>query len=311
MEQLIVDYIRQTKFESVQSHSNLSVYPLLSSYRDALTYSNFDEALANNLISVTEVSEGGSVPLLRVENHSKIPVLIVDGEELVGAKQNRAVNTTVLIPAAARIKIPVSCVEQGRWSYNSRLFKSGDRIMPAKIRARKAEQVRDSLRNEGSYVSSQRTIWSEINELAASLEASSPSMEMGAIYRKQRPRLDQYTAAFTPLAGQLGAVFLVNDQPAGVEAFGKPETFAKLFRRLVESYALAAINTREEDFAIDSDSHEKALCFFAAIRACGIESRPSIGLGTDLRLESCLTTGFALVHERQILHLSAFNSWRF
>jgi hypothetical protein len=251
------------------------------------------------------------VPLLRVENHSEIPVLIVDGEELVGAKQNRAVNTTILIPAAAQIKIPVSCVEQGRWSYNSRLFKSGDRIMPAKIRARKAEQVRDSLRNGGSYASNQRTIWSEINQLSASLEVSSPSMEMGAIYRKQRPRLDQYTAAFTPLAGQVGAVFLVNDQAAGVEAFGKPETFAKLFRKLVESYALAAINTREEDFAIDSEPHEKALYFSMGILACSIESRPSIGLGTDLRLESALTTGFALVHERQILHLSAFNSWLF
>lgn len=311
MKKIINDYLFKFKIASPQSHRNLVVYPLLSGYRDSLAYATLDEALAQNLLAVTEVGEEGSVPKLRVVNRSETPVLIVDGEELVGAKQNRAVNTTILIEAAAQTEIPVSCVEQGRWSYKNRLFKSEGRLMSSKIRARKAEQVRDSLRNEGSYVSNQHAIWGEINELAASLEAPSPSMEMGAIYRKEKPRLDQYTAAFAPVAGQVGAVFVIGGRVTGVEAFGKPETFTKLFRKLVESYALEAITTGVEEFATASDPREMVLYFLAGILACSFESRPAVGLGTDLRLESCLTTGFALVHERQILHLSAFNSWRF
>ena len=40
-------------------------------------------------------SHGGSVPELKVINKAEIPILLLDGEELVGAKQNRVLNTTM------------------------------------------------------------------------------------------------------------------------------------------------------------------------------------------------------------------------
>lgn len=39
-------------------------------------------------------------------------VLILDGEEILGAKQNRMVNATILIAAHTKVKVPVSCVER-------------------------------------------------------------------------------------------------------------------------------------------------------------------------------------------------------
>jgi len=39
------------------------------------------------------------VPELRLVNRAERPVLIVEGEELVGAKQNRVVNVTKLVNA--------------------------------------------------------------------------------------------------------------------------------------------------------------------------------------------------------------------
>jgi ARG and Rhodanese-Phosphatase-superfamily-associated Protein domain len=38
-----------------------------------------------------------------------------DGQELVGAKQNRVLNVTVLIEAESEVLLPLSCVEEGRW----------------------------------------------------------------------------------------------------------------------------------------------------------------------------------------------------
>ena len=76
------------------------------------------EALDAGLARVEEVSEGGSVPELRFTNSAAMPILIVDGEELVGAKQNRVANLTILAPAKTTIRIPVSCVEAGRWRYS-------------------------------------------------------------------------------------------------------------------------------------------------------------------------------------------------
>jgi hypothetical protein len=58
----------------------------------------------------------GQRPRAALVNKGSRPPLIVDGEELVGAKQNRVVNLTILVAAASTLKIPVSCIEAGRWS---------------------------------------------------------------------------------------------------------------------------------------------------------------------------------------------------
>ena len=62
---------------------------------------------------VEEVNESGSVPNLVVTNKADRPLLISEGEILVGAKQNRVVNVTVLVAAGVKFLMPVSCVEAG------------------------------------------------------------------------------------------------------------------------------------------------------------------------------------------------------
>ena len=47
------------------------------------------------------------MPELRVVNRAGRMVLILDGEELVGAKQNRIVNTTILVAAGVEIVIQI------------------------------------------------------------------------------------------------------------------------------------------------------------------------------------------------------------
>ena len=76
----------------------------------------------------------GSVPELLVENMGDIRVLFIEGEELVGAKQNRILNTSILVAAKSKTKIPVSCVEQGRWGYKSKFFGSSGSHSPSKLR---------------------------------------------------------------------------------------------------------------------------------------------------------------------------------
>ncbi len=62
-------------------------------------------------MTVSEVSEGGSVPELKVTNLTGKHVLILDGEAVAGAKQNRVLNTTILIGAGTSLVIPVSCTD--------------------------------------------------------------------------------------------------------------------------------------------------------------------------------------------------------
>ena len=96
------------------THDTLAVIPLLAANPDDLGLLTLEEA--GDRVLVTEVSEAGSVPFLKVANGADRPLLLLDGEELIGAKQNRILNTTVLVAPHTEVTIPVSCVEQGRWA---------------------------------------------------------------------------------------------------------------------------------------------------------------------------------------------------
>ena len=61
-------------------------------------YLTLDEALPRGL-RITETSASGSVPELALHNPLDDNVLLYDGEELVGAKQNRILNVAVLAGA--------------------------------------------------------------------------------------------------------------------------------------------------------------------------------------------------------------------
>ena len=105
MDTVIKNYLEQLKVGRKQSYKNLALYPLLSTYSVGLEYLLLDEALSENLIEIVEKDDGGSVPELRVTNKTSGMILILDGEELVGAKQNRIVNTTILVDGNATIVI--------------------------------------------------------------------------------------------------------------------------------------------------------------------------------------------------------------
>src|SRR3954471_15854178 len=83
----------------IQRH-NLTIFPLVDANAPAeASYLPFGVAQKAGLIKVTEVTEGGSVPQLAVETSGESSVLLLDGEELIGARQNRIVNLTILVAA--------------------------------------------------------------------------------------------------------------------------------------------------------------------------------------------------------------------
>ena len=305
MEQCITNYLKSLHIGRKQSYKNLAIFPLLSTADISLNYFILDEALSGELIDVSEVDKGGSVPELKVINKAPEMILILDGEELVGAKQNRIVNTTILIQKKSTIVIPVSCVEQGRWSYESPRFYSKKRVMSPNLRAMKAQQVHRSVRETGEFRSDQGALWEEISEKAERMEAPSDTMALGDIYEKEMPSMTKYVDHFTLTERQVGAIFMINGEIAGLDSFGKPETFSKVFKKLVESYALDALDwydPKKEFKVLKGDATQ----FITACRAATVEAQPSVGLGTDCRMESKKITGFALAHDEKVLHLSVF-----
>ncbi|MBN3035972.1 MAG: hypothetical protein JW861_10335 [Bacteroidales bacterium] len=127
MKECIMDYMKGLQFGAMQSFGNMAVVPVVARVRAVLDYITLKEAIKAGELLVTEVSEGGSVPNLKVVNKGGKPVLLVEGEELTGARQNRIVNTSMMVGGYSEVVIPVSCTERGRWGYRGGRHQGGFR----------------------------------------------------------------------------------------------------------------------------------------------------------------------------------------
>lgn len=305
MNTLVSDYLNRLTIGTKQSHRNMAVFPLLSEKDLTCDYLLLEEALEKNLIDITEVDESGTVPELKVKNRAEKNLLILDGEELVGAKQNRIVNVTILIAAQATLTIPVSCVEQGRWSYQGRRFTSKERVMPPRMRMKKNAAVYNSLINDGSFRGNQRETWDMIDEKLSNRRIDSATACMGDIFDHEQDLIDDYMKHFSAEDNQVGMLVMINSQVIGSDCFASHDTLQKTFPKLVKSYVLDAIDADEKKKSYLFPS-KKASLFLGDLGNCLVKERPSISLGTDIRLVSQKIIGSGLSWDDEVVHLTAF-----
>ena len=300
---IIHDLLKTIEIGSSTTFENLTMYRLLGTSEQNLEYITLDEALAAKTASVTEVSESGSVPDLLFRNDGDIPVLLLDGEELIGAKQNRVLNLSILAPANKTITIPVSCVEAGRWSRQTPEFQSSGRSMYARGRAAKSGQVSFSMRS-GNSRSNQGEVWRDISAKAERMAVASDTQAMSDIYESRAEKLGEYLPEFAAAQHQVGAVFEIDGSIAGLDVFDRETTLLKVLPKLVRSYALDAVEVSSDQKK--GASVDRASQFVGAVADAGIEQFPAAGLGTDLRLASRAVSGGALDVDDVMIHLYAF-----
>jgi hypothetical protein len=283
--------------------ANLSMFPLLLREDVAPPYQTLDEALAAGLASVTEVTESGSVPELLVKNDGALPLLILDGEELVGAKQNRIVNLTILVPARQTLHIPVSCVEAGRWARRSREFAAAGRVHYASGRAQKLHHVSDSLHDAGRRDADQSEVWRDIDAKAARMQASSTTHAAAAMYEKAQRQLAEFQERLVAVPRQAGALFTINGVVAGLDLFDSQVTWRRSMRKLVQSYGLDALDQADGPV---SDAGPQPERFLAAVKGATCERFRALGLGEDVRISGDRIAGAALTQDSTVIHLVAF-----
>lgn len=301
--QIVEKALAQVKKGAGVSFNNLMVTPLLAVNQGEPDYLTLDEALARGDVRVTETSEAGDVPELRLENRGDLSVLLLDGEELVGAKQNRVLNLTILAPAKSTIAIPVSCVEAGRWSHSSPEFSTKGRAFYAAGRARKADQVTDSLRMTGTRRSRQGEVWEDIAAKSSRMDSFSDTAAMACLYEDYHDQVEEYLKAVQCVDGQVGAVFVINGQIRGIELFDFTTTFRKLMPKLIRSYALDAI---DEQGSEGSSKSQDVSDFLAAVSAADGSVHTAVGEGEDIRISAQRLAGGALSARERVIHLCAF-----
>ena len=289
-----------------QVFKNLTVFMMSSPLAGQSDYLILDEAMANGVAGIDEVSDAGSVPTLLFKNMGDSPVLLLDGEELIGAKQNRILNLTIMAPPQETITIPVSCVEAGRWARTRKGFVAADRTQFARGRAAKAANVSMNLHERGSRASNQSEVWNNISKKSARLGIHSRTDAMSDIYDQAREGVERFVEAFRVNDRHVGAVFGIDGKIVGMDLFDNSNAFRKLFPKLVRSYALDALETQtDEGRKTDAGA---ARAFVTLVSEASEEAYPSIGLGKDHRFKGARISGGALVVNNQVVHLAAFSS---
>ncbi len=292
-------------FGTTMSFEGLSVLPVFAKTQSQkIDYLTLDEAIKDELVQITEVNQGGNVPELLFENHASKPVLLVDGEELLGAKQNRTLNLTILAPANNKIVIPVSCVEAGRWNYTSDKFTNSDRAHFARGRAKKMASVSQSMKREGSRRSNQGEVWADIDMKFSRMQMVSETSAMSDLFASSEKSINQYLDKFTAEGEQIGAFFLLHGSLVGFDIFDKTETLSRLFPKLIRSYAIDAVESPEN--SNDTDAIKQVESLISTLKNDKWDEYPATGLGKDFRFNSPRIAAASLVEGDNVIHSSGF-----
>jgi len=283
-------------------HGGLAVVPLFATMKGP-EYVTLGEALAAGTLVVGERG-GGTVPELVTENRGDRAVLVLDGEELVGAKQDRVANTTVLIAAGSQVVLPVSCVERGRW-HDVAPGMIGSRVMAAhSVRSVARESVGAALRRGGSYRSDQGAVWDAVGHLHDRAHVDSETDAMHAAFDTYEPELAEYRERFPLARGQNGVLVLHRGRVAGMDIVSRPEAYAHLHRKLIDSYAMEAV----VDGADGAFEPAVAASFMEKLRDLAGEEFPTPGTGSAMRYSGDGVLGSALVVRGTPVHVAFFVS---
>jgi len=267
-------------------------------------YQLLADAIEAKQAVVEETSEAGDVPLLAVRNDGAIPVLIPEGEILIGAKQNRTVNLTLLVAAKTQIPMPVSCVEAGRWSRASRHFEAKAWAHP-KLRELKVRSAQMYRRETGMARSDQGAVWREVDEHLVDCDIPAPTRDLALSFEAADVVTGDYRDRIELPEEACGFLAARGDEVVGLDLFDVPETLHKLWRRMSDAYFMEATREKRHEKQTPKRVAEE---FLASIEKHLAPASEQPELGFEMELVDGDLSGSALWYDGAVCHLSAFST---
>jgi hypothetical protein len=299
----LLDMLRGVELAGHDQYGSVEIFHLRWP-SNGLEYVTLDEALEARWIEITESTEAGQVPYIKIVNRSDHMVFLMAGEQLVGCKQNRVLNASIMVPAHSEMPLPVTCVERGRWGYSSRGFSSARSSSHYRLRAMMAAQAAESYRQEGVPAAGQRAVWSEVSRKLGVMGSSSPSDALQDVFSDYDRDLRESVEKLPAPAECNGAVFVAAGRIAGADLFDNPDTLRKLWPKLIQSCTIDALEPSTESPA--SIGPEEISNWLEEGARATQELFPSPGVGQDVRIEGEDVIGACLVVDDRPVHMELF-----
>jgi len=276
----------------------LSVFPLTGERKAGPAYVTGPEAFEAGVIQVSEL-DPPEVPSLAITNLGLVPILLVEGEMLVGGDQNRTMNVTVLCAPQVRTVVPVSCVEAGRWG-KRRVVSTSSKHATGSLRAAKTAKLEPRSDDVSSRRSDQGLIWDEVERQSMAHEVFSETSALDDVQEEIEDRLAPELEKIRTVPGQIGVICTIGVQVVGLDLFDKPATLERYLRGIVAGHALDAPSQPSNADPIRAIEH-----FLAQIDGTGRDSGRGVGLGEEILLRGEVA-GIGLFYESSLVHLAAF-----
>jgi hypothetical protein len=306
MQKVIIDFFKNLKLGKEIRYKNMIIFPIISKEKSSQQFLTIDEALAKDVVNVTEMSDMGDVPNLKLKNLGKQKIFILDGEELIGAKQNRVTNTVVLVPEEKELTIPVSCVERNRWNYKTKRFYSGNTRVYFRLRKKIFEST---LNNKERNIKNhpQHDVWNDIDNKMYNMNVESTTNAMNDIYKKYIKKLEGFNKKFSKEEEQVGMIVVINNKVLSCELFSNSNIMNNLYDKILNSYVIDAIEEYKGKVKTLKTIRRRALNFLDNIKNSSLRESNSVGLGKDIVLDSDKICGSALKFNGKIVYMSVYS----
>lgn len=273
-----------------------------------LDYALAADAISAKSLIIKEVDSGGSVPTLLVENRLDQPVLILEGDLLIGGKQNRLSNFSVLIPAETKMPLPVSCIEHGRWGHRSPEPESFAPSMDC-IAAPVHRELKRS-KFAPSMASAQSKIWDSIDDMQTMHSYASTTSDHEELLRVSRRELEDFLDSAQCPKDAIGVAVVVGDASYALDLFDRVETCRHYWQMKIHSSLMqrGTLSKREEPFstaALEQDIEELQDDRWKVGQRTDRTAQNHPGLGSELQTRTekqSLAT--ALAYEQVPVHLN-------
>ncbi len=258
-----------------------------------------EEGLAQGLTSLAEVSETGSVNSVRVTHSGVRMLLLVDGEQIVGAKQNRVVNASFLVPPGAAVNIPVSCVERGRWRYDAPGFAASGTTLTSSARIEKLKRVATSVVAKRGYDADQSAVWRDVDGYLERTQVGSVTSAFADGYRSRSVDVESQLAEVTPVAGQIGLAAVRGDKLVALDVLGSPDLYTRGWKKVARGMLAEVYDKAAPPVSDPAGVVAQAL---AAVAGATVTRTSAPGCGETLHGEAPGAVFGAVAYEGQVYH---------
>jgi hypothetical protein len=238
-------------------YENLQLFPIIGkaglNERDYITLS---EAMKNNMVKLNET---GSVNELSIDNMSSAYVFIQAGDIVKGGKQDRTLQTDLILPPKAMgVALNSFCVEQGRWRQ-----REGEEVGYFSVSERNlaSRDLKFASKKNGN----QSQVWSKVKEQQSKLNenvsekydsdinVANEISETSYQLTLENDKLEEYKIEYkTKLIdilktdGIVGIAYAVNGEVYGLDAFNNDKLFMDLSDKMIDAFIIEAISNKDD-----------------------------------------------------------------